>query len=168
MSYMLLTGATGLLGRYLLRDLTLADVPLAVVVRPTRWESAAQRIETVMARWEDGVGPGAGPAGRAGRGHRRSQLRAVGRRFDVGLRPIAGRCCIRPPRSRFRPTRPKASPGAATSRGRGTCSSCAGKPAFASAITSRPPTSAAGGAGAFWKASWTSASSRATTTSRPS
>ena len=40
MAYTLLTGATGLLGRYLLRDLTLADVPLAVVVRPTRFESA--------------------------------------------------------------------------------------------------------------------------------
>src|SRR5215218_3434178 len=52
MTYYLLTGATGLLGRYLMRDLTLAEVPLAVVVRPTKWESAAQRIETAMARWE--------------------------------------------------------------------------------------------------------------------
>ena len=30
MQYYLLTGATGLLGRYLLRDLTLAELPLAV------------------------------------------------------------------------------------------------------------------------------------------
>ena len=56
MAYFLLTGATGLLGRYLLRDLTLADLPLAVVVRPTKWESAAQRIETAMARWENELG----------------------------------------------------------------------------------------------------------------
>jgi thioester reductase-like protein len=54
--YLLLTGATGLLGRYLLRDLTLADIPLAVVVRPTRWESATQRIETAMAHWERELG----------------------------------------------------------------------------------------------------------------
>jgi thioester reductase-like protein len=56
MGYLLLTGGTGLLGRYLLRDLTLADVPLAVVVRPTRWESAAQRIESILARWENEIG----------------------------------------------------------------------------------------------------------------
>ncbi|HEX4142347.1 MAG TPA: SDR family oxidoreductase [Pirellulales bacterium] len=56
MNYMLLTGGTGLLGRYLLRDLTLADVPLAVLVRRTRWESAAQRIESIMARWENDLG----------------------------------------------------------------------------------------------------------------
>src|SRR5580698_4335318 len=54
--YLLLTGATGLLGRYLLRDLTLADIALAVVVRPTRWESATQRIETAMAHWERELG----------------------------------------------------------------------------------------------------------------
>jgi thioester reductase-like protein len=56
MKYHLLTGATGLLGRYLLRDLTLADLPLAVVVRPSLREPAAQRIETAMARWEGVLG----------------------------------------------------------------------------------------------------------------
>ena len=56
MSYHLLSGGTGLLGRYLLKDLTLADVPLAVVVRSTKWESAAQRIETAMATWEKDLG----------------------------------------------------------------------------------------------------------------
>ncbi len=56
MRYFLLTGATGLLGRYLLCDLTLAEIPLAVIVRPTRWESAAQRVETAMARWERELG----------------------------------------------------------------------------------------------------------------
>ncbi|TWT34287.1 SDR family oxidoreductase [Blastopirellula retiformator] len=56
MKYHLLTGATGLLGRYLIRDLTLADIPLAVVVRGSRFESAAQRIETAMAYWETELG----------------------------------------------------------------------------------------------------------------
>ncbi|MCC9607894.1 SDR family oxidoreductase [Blastopirellula sp. JC732] len=56
MKYHLLTGATGLLGRYLIRDLTLADIPLAVVVRGSRFESAAQRIETAMAYWEAELG----------------------------------------------------------------------------------------------------------------
>ena len=56
MKYHLLTGATGLLGRYLLRDLTLADIPLAVVVRRSRVESATQRIETCMAYWEKHLG----------------------------------------------------------------------------------------------------------------
>ncbi len=56
MGYHLLTGATGLLGRYLLRDLTLADVPLVVVVRASRTESATQRIETAMANWEHALG----------------------------------------------------------------------------------------------------------------
>ena len=56
MSYHLLTGATGLLGRYLLRDLTLADVPLVVVVRSSRTESAEQRIETAMSSWEQQLG----------------------------------------------------------------------------------------------------------------
>lgn len=56
MAYLLLTGATGLLGRYLLRDLTMADVPLAVVVRSSKLESTAQRIETAMACAEQQVG----------------------------------------------------------------------------------------------------------------
>lgn len=54
MSYhILLTGATGLLGRYLLRDLMLADVPVAVVVRSSRRQSAEDRIEALMGTWED-------------------------------------------------------------------------------------------------------------------
>jgi len=56
MKYHLLTGGTGLLGRYLLRDLTLADVPLAVIVRPSRIESAVGRIETAMTHWEKELG----------------------------------------------------------------------------------------------------------------
>lgn len=54
MSYhILLTGATGLLGRYLLRDLLLADVPVAAVVRGSRRQSAEDRIEALMGTWED-------------------------------------------------------------------------------------------------------------------
>ena len=54
MSYhILLTGATGLLGRYLLRNLLLADVPVAVVVRGIRRQSAEDRVEALMETWED-------------------------------------------------------------------------------------------------------------------
>jgi len=48
MPYLFLTGATGLLGRYLIKDLTLAGVPLAVLVRPSRRATARQRVENVM------------------------------------------------------------------------------------------------------------------------
>ena len=51
MPYTFLTGATGLLGRYLIRDLTLAGVPIAVLVRPTRKASAQHRVENVMMRF---------------------------------------------------------------------------------------------------------------------
>ena len=52
MPYTLLTGATGLLGRYLMRDLLLQEKPLAVLVRPGRKESAEQRIDSILAYWE--------------------------------------------------------------------------------------------------------------------
>ena len=52
MKYLLLTGATGLVGRYLLRDLILAEVPVAVVCRSSRMEPAHQRVEVLMQRWE--------------------------------------------------------------------------------------------------------------------
>lgn len=53
-----MTGATGLLGRYLLRDLLDAGFSLAVLVRPAKLQSASDRLEAVMAHWE-------GIAGRA-------------------------------------------------------------------------------------------------------
>ncbi len=56
MSYHLLTGATGLLGSYLLRDGLLAGQQMAVLVRPSKQESAKQRIETILARWEKDLG----------------------------------------------------------------------------------------------------------------
>ena len=48
----LLTGCTGLLGRHLLRDLTAAGVPLAVLVRPGKLQPARDRVDAVMAPWE--------------------------------------------------------------------------------------------------------------------
>ena len=50
--YILLTGATGLVGQYLLRDLLLLGYPVAVVVRRSRHATASQRIEAIMQRWE--------------------------------------------------------------------------------------------------------------------
>lgn len=46
--HLLLTGATGLLGRYLLVDLLLADVPVAVLVRKNRRQSPEQRVEAML------------------------------------------------------------------------------------------------------------------------
>ena len=49
--YTLLTGATGLVGRYLLRDLLSEGTRLAVLVRPCKKQSAAALIEAVMQMW---------------------------------------------------------------------------------------------------------------------
>jgi thioester reductase-like protein len=54
--YVLLTGGTGLLGRYLIRDLTDRGVSLALLVRPTRKMSAEQRVEALMATWDAQLG----------------------------------------------------------------------------------------------------------------
>jgi nucleoside-diphosphate-sugar epimerase len=56
MKHLLLTGATGLLGNYLLRDLLQADTPVAVLVRSTRKMSARQRIELLLSGWEQSLG----------------------------------------------------------------------------------------------------------------
>ena len=70
MSYHLLTGATGLLGNYLLRDLLLAGVPVAVIARSDRRQTARQRIEAAMCRWEVDLGrPLTRPVIIFGRGH---------------------------------------------------------------------------------------------------
>lgn len=52
MAYTILTGATGLLGRYLIKDLILAGIPVAVLVRPSRKASAQHRVENVMCFWD--------------------------------------------------------------------------------------------------------------------
>lgn len=54
--YTLLTGATGLVGNYLLRDLLRTDHRLALVVRPTKRASAQERIESTLQTWERQLG----------------------------------------------------------------------------------------------------------------
>ncbi|MBI1347541.1 NAD-dependent epimerase/dehydratase family protein [bacterium] len=54
--YFFLTGATGLLGNYLLRDLLLADQPVAVLVRSNRRMSARQRMENLLLHWDRELG----------------------------------------------------------------------------------------------------------------
>jgi len=54
--YILLTGSTGLLGRYLLRDLLLAGQRVAVVARATAKETVSQRIESILQPWETELG----------------------------------------------------------------------------------------------------------------
>jgi thioester reductase-like protein len=56
MAYVLLTGVTGLVGRYLVRDLLQANVRVAAVVRPSRRQTARQRMETLLAEWEEELG----------------------------------------------------------------------------------------------------------------
>lgn len=56
MSYHLLTGATGLLGGYLLRDLLRSGQRVAVLARPSRNESARQRVERLLSHWESETG----------------------------------------------------------------------------------------------------------------
>ena len=50
--YVLLTGGTGLVGQYLLKDFLDSNTLLAVIVRPGKKLSARQRIEATMQRWE--------------------------------------------------------------------------------------------------------------------
>jgi thioester reductase-like protein len=53
---LLLTGGTGLLGRYLLRDFAVAGRPVTVVVRRTRHQSATSRVESLFRTWEKRLG----------------------------------------------------------------------------------------------------------------
>jgi thioester reductase-like protein len=52
MAYHFLSGGTGLVGRYLLREFMSADLPVAVLVRPDRFRSGSDRIEAIMQQWE--------------------------------------------------------------------------------------------------------------------
>ncbi|MFO0810828.1 MAG: SDR family oxidoreductase [Gemmataceae bacterium] len=49
MSHVLLTGATGLLGRYLVRDLVSLGVPVAALARPSEKQSGTERVAEAMA-----------------------------------------------------------------------------------------------------------------------
>ncbi len=54
--YKLLTGATGFVGRYVLKDMLLAEMPVAVMVRGTKRETARQRMEGILAYWDERLG----------------------------------------------------------------------------------------------------------------
>ena len=56
MPHLFLTGATGLLGSYVLRDLLLRGVRLAVLVRSTKRLTAQERIEDLLYGWEKRLG----------------------------------------------------------------------------------------------------------------
>src|SRR5262249_41369062 len=56
MPYVFLTGATGLLGRYLIRDLTVAGVDVAVLVGPSRPAPARPRVGNGMCHWGTRLG----------------------------------------------------------------------------------------------------------------
>src|SRR5947209_5450045 len=49
----LLTGATGLLGQYLLRDLLAQGEAVAVLVRDSEQEKAAERIVRIISFWSE-------------------------------------------------------------------------------------------------------------------
>ena len=55
-NYVLLTGATGLLGQYLVRDLLRDDHHVAVLIRATKSQTAAERLEQIMQMWEREAG----------------------------------------------------------------------------------------------------------------
>ena len=54
--YTILTGATGLLGSFLLRDLMIEDVPVVALVRSSKLETATERVEGVLQRFERQLG----------------------------------------------------------------------------------------------------------------
>lgn len=56
MAYHLITGVTGLLGVYLLRDALRAGLRVAVVVRRSRLATAAERVDDLMLRWDKQAG----------------------------------------------------------------------------------------------------------------
>ena len=55
-SYLLLTGATGLLGRSLLRDLSAVGRRVAVLVRGSRTAAAASRVDELLEDWREMTG----------------------------------------------------------------------------------------------------------------
>jgi thioester reductase-like protein len=56
MKHIFLTGATGLVGEYLVRDLLLAGASLAVLIRAREKEPASRRLGKVLARWQQELG----------------------------------------------------------------------------------------------------------------
>ena len=54
--FVFLTGATGLLGSYILRNLLSQGEHVAVLARPGRKETAEQRISKILAQWKKEIG----------------------------------------------------------------------------------------------------------------
>ena len=54
--YYFLTGASGLVGRFLTRDILLSGKKLAVLARPNKRFSAHDRVESLLRRWEAKLG----------------------------------------------------------------------------------------------------------------
>lgn len=55
--YVLITGATGLVGQYLLKELYLAgESKIAVIVRPSKKLDVRQRVELILQKWEAELG----------------------------------------------------------------------------------------------------------------
>jgi thioester reductase-like protein len=52
----LVTGSTGLLGQYFLRDFLVQGTPIAVLIRGSQHESAQERLDGVLALWEEELG----------------------------------------------------------------------------------------------------------------
>ena len=55
-TFLAVTGGTGLLGSYLVRDLLLAGRNLALIVRRDRKRSASTRVEALIRHWEETLG----------------------------------------------------------------------------------------------------------------
>ena len=55
-NYALLTGATGLVGQYLMRDLLASGTHLAVLVRPKKNDPPEVRVERILQHWESELG----------------------------------------------------------------------------------------------------------------
>ena len=55
-SYLLLTGATGLLGRSLLRDLSARGRRIAVLVRSSKTAHASSRVDEILQDWREVAG----------------------------------------------------------------------------------------------------------------
>ena len=54
--HLLLTGATGLVGRYLLKDLLERGVPVAVLIRNSKHQCALERLEEIVDFWSETLG----------------------------------------------------------------------------------------------------------------
>ncbi|NBV44160.1 MAG: NAD-dependent epimerase/dehydratase family protein [Planctomycetia bacterium] len=156
---LLLTGATGLLGSYLVRDLLLAGERPMVLVRPDRKRDPAARIEAMVAGWEAALGESlprptvvAGDLTVPCCGLDTETVRAIGDRCSAIVHNAASLTFHGADRDGEPWVRPM-------------CSSWPAPPGSARSTTSPPPMCAACGRVASWRPNSTSASATATTTS---